>query len=95
MILDRIEILGFRGIKRLSLSLNEMTTLLGENTWENHHYSMRCVLLYRRRINYTNLNLKISMSIMPNLNHKPSKYKSLPAGVLLIQMSIETFVIAS
>lgn len=33
MILDRIEILGFRGIKRLSLSLNEMTTLLGENTW--------------------------------------------------------------
>ncbi|WP_086984263.1 DUF2813 domain-containing protein [Vibrio aphrogenes] len=33
MQLDRIEILGFRGIKRLSLSLDEITTLLGENTW--------------------------------------------------------------
>ncbi|WP_105902031.1 DUF2813 domain-containing protein [Vibrio gangliei] len=33
MQLDRIEILGFRGIKRLSLTLDEVTTLLGENTW--------------------------------------------------------------
>lgn len=33
MQLDRIEILGFRGIKRLSLSFDEITTLLGENTW--------------------------------------------------------------
>ncbi|MFV0575405.1 MAG: DUF2813 domain-containing protein [Vibrio sp.] len=33
MLLDRIEILGFRGIKRLSLNLDEITTLLGENTW--------------------------------------------------------------
>ncbi|OEF23262.1 DUF2813 domain-containing protein [Vibrio rumoiensis] len=33
MQLDRVEILGFRGIKRLSLSFDEVTTLLGENTW--------------------------------------------------------------
>lgn len=33
MQLDRIEILGFRGIKRLSLNFDEITTLLGENTW--------------------------------------------------------------
>lgn len=33
MQLDRIEILGFRGIKRLSLTFDEITTLLGENTW--------------------------------------------------------------
>ncbi|MDP5253001.1 MULTISPECIES: DUF2813 domain-containing protein [unclassified Vibrio] len=33
MQLERIEIAGFRGIKRLSLSINALTTLLGENTW--------------------------------------------------------------
>lgn len=33
MILERIEILGFRGLKRLSLDLNEITVLIGENAW--------------------------------------------------------------
>lgn len=33
MKLERIEISGFRGIKRLSLSFDELTTLIGENTW--------------------------------------------------------------
>ncbi|WP_428775009.1 ATP-dependent endonuclease [Vibrio sp.] len=33
MRLDRIEISGFRGVKRLSLSFDELTTLIGENTW--------------------------------------------------------------
>lgn len=33
MHLDRIEISGFRGIRRLSLSFDELTTLIGENTW--------------------------------------------------------------
>jgi len=33
MRLDRIEISGFRGIRRLSLALDELTTLIGENTW--------------------------------------------------------------
>ncbi|MEL6114964.1 ATP-dependent endonuclease [Photobacterium sp. SP02] len=33
MHLSRIEIAGFRGIKRLSLTLNELTVLIGENTW--------------------------------------------------------------
>ncbi|MDC0611467.1 ATP-dependent endonuclease [Vibrio sp.] len=33
MKLDRIEISGFRGIRRLSLSFDELTTLIGENTW--------------------------------------------------------------
>ncbi|SHO58179.1 DUF2813 domain-containing protein [Vibrio quintilis] len=33
MQLERIEISGFRGIRRLSLSFNELTTLIGENTW--------------------------------------------------------------
>lgn len=33
MQLERIEIAGFRGIKRLSLSIRELSTLLGENTW--------------------------------------------------------------
>ncbi|MGB2080090.1 MAG: DUF2813 domain-containing protein, partial [Vibrio sp.] len=33
MQLERIEIAGFRGIQRLSLSLDNLTTLLGENTW--------------------------------------------------------------
>ncbi|BBL90567.1 ATP-dependent endonuclease [Vibrio rotiferianus] len=33
MRLERIEISGFRGIKRLSLSFDELTTLIGENTW--------------------------------------------------------------
>lgn len=33
MQLERIEIVGFRGIQRLSLDFDEITTLLGENTW--------------------------------------------------------------
>ena len=33
MHLERIEIAGFRGIKRLSLSFDELTVLIGENTW--------------------------------------------------------------
>ncbi|MGF1687299.1 ATP-dependent endonuclease [Photobacterium japonica] len=33
MKLQRIEIAGFRGIKRLSLSFDELTVLIGENAW--------------------------------------------------------------
>ncbi|WP_305408258.1 DUF2813 domain-containing protein [Photobacterium leiognathi] len=33
MHLESIEISGFRGIKRLSLSFNELTVLIGENAW--------------------------------------------------------------
>lgn len=33
MRLERIEIAGFRGIKRLSLSFEQLTALIGENTW--------------------------------------------------------------
>ncbi|PMH41401.1 ATP-dependent endonuclease [Vibrio sp. 10N.286.49.B3] len=33
MLLDRIDIAGFRGIKRLSLSFDQLTSLIGENTW--------------------------------------------------------------
>lgn len=33
MQLERVEISGFRGIKRLSLAFDELTTLIGENTW--------------------------------------------------------------
>ncbi|MGL5430615.1 MAG: ATP-dependent endonuclease [Vibrio sp.] len=33
MHLERIEIAGFRGIRRLSLTFEQVTTLIGENTW--------------------------------------------------------------
>ncbi|WP_315707696.1 ATP-dependent endonuclease [Brenneria uluponensis] len=33
MHLERVEILGFRGINRLSLTLDETTVLIGENAW--------------------------------------------------------------
>ncbi|UPQ89883.1 ATP-dependent endonuclease [Vibrio sinaloensis] len=33
MKLERIEISGFRGIKRLSIAFDDLTTLIGENTW--------------------------------------------------------------
>ncbi|GAM59978.1 ATP-dependent endonuclease of the OLD family [Vibrio ishigakensis] len=33
MQLERIEVSGFRGIKRLSLPFDDLTTLIGENTW--------------------------------------------------------------
>ncbi|MGL4212149.1 MAG: DUF2813 domain-containing protein, partial [Morganella morganii] len=33
MILERVEILGFRGINRLSLPLTGNTVLIGENAW--------------------------------------------------------------
>ncbi|PPZ19050.1 ATP-dependent endonuclease, partial [Escherichia coli] len=33
MYLENIEILGFRGINRLSLTLDDNTVLIGENAW--------------------------------------------------------------
>lgn len=33
MILERIEVLGFRGVKRLSLNIDQITVLIGENAW--------------------------------------------------------------
>ncbi|VDZ64913.1 recombination protein F [Serratia odorifera] len=33
MYLERVEIVGFRGINRLSLTLDDNTLLLGENAW--------------------------------------------------------------
>lgn len=33
MLLDHVEVVGFRGINRLSLNVNELTALLGENSW--------------------------------------------------------------
>lgn len=33
MLLDKIEIVGFRGINRLSLSIKELSAFLGENSW--------------------------------------------------------------
>ncbi len=33
MYLERVEIVGFRGINRLSLTLDDNTVLLGENAW--------------------------------------------------------------
>lgn len=51
MRLERIEISGFRGIKRLSLSFDELTTLIGENTWVSLPFLMpypsHCQLMAR------------------------------------------------
>ncbi|MGL5534349.1 MAG: DUF2813 domain-containing protein, partial [Plesiomonas shigelloides] len=33
MFLERIEMVGFRGINRLSLQLDDNTVLIGENAW--------------------------------------------------------------
>ncbi len=33
MILERVEIVGFRGINRLSLMLEQNNVLIGENAW--------------------------------------------------------------
>ncbi|WP_372881672.1 ATP-dependent endonuclease [Psychromonas sp.] len=33
MLLDRIEVVGFRGINRLSINVNKLSALLGENSW--------------------------------------------------------------
>lgn len=33
MLLDHIEVVGFRGINRLSINVHEMSALLGENSW--------------------------------------------------------------
>ncbi|WP_028868940.1 DUF2813 domain-containing protein [Psychromonas arctica] len=33
MLLEHIEVVGFRGINRLSISMHEMSALLGENSW--------------------------------------------------------------
>ncbi len=42
MQLERIEISGFRGIKRMSLAFDELTTLIGENTGVSLLYLMLC-----------------------------------------------------
>jgi putative ATP-dependent endonuclease of OLD family len=33
MLLERVEIVGFRGINRLSLMLEQNNVLIGENAW--------------------------------------------------------------
>lgn len=33
MYLEKVDIVGFRGINRLSLALDENTVLIGENAW--------------------------------------------------------------
>lgn len=33
MLLERVEIVGFRGINRLSLQLEQNNVLIGENAW--------------------------------------------------------------
>ncbi len=33
MYLERVEIVGFRGINRISLNLDDNTLLIGENAW--------------------------------------------------------------
>ena len=35
MLLERVEIVGFRGINRLSLQLEQNNVLIGENAWDN------------------------------------------------------------
>lgn len=41
MILERVEIVGFRGINRLSLMLEQNNVLIGENAGENPACWMR------------------------------------------------------
>lgn len=41
MYLERVEIVGFRGLNRLSLPLDMNTVLVGENAWGKAHYLMR------------------------------------------------------
>lgn len=38
MYLERVEIVGFRGINRISLNLDDNTLLIGENAWVNPVY---------------------------------------------------------
>ncbi|WP_230544223.1 DUF2813 domain-containing protein, partial [Escherichia coli] len=42
MILERVEIVGFRGINRLSLMLEQNNVLIGENAWgkSSLHYTV-------------------------------------------------------
>lgn len=41
MHLERVEIVGFRGINRLSLMLEQNNVLIGENAWGNPACWMR------------------------------------------------------
>ncbi len=45
MILERVEIVGFRGNNRLSLMLEQNNVLIGENARENRACWMRDLLL--------------------------------------------------
>ncbi len=52
MYLERVEIVGFRGINRISLNLDDNTLLIGENAWGKSSLLDALTLLYRQNPNF-------------------------------------------
>lgn len=62
MILERVEIVGFRGINRLSLMLEQNNVLIGENAWGKSSLLDALTCCYRQNQNSTILSATISGS---------------------------------
>ena len=62
MILERVEIVGFRGINRLSLMLEQNNVLIGENAWGKSSLLDALTLLHRQNQISTILSATISGS---------------------------------
>ena len=76
MKLERIEISGFRGIKRLSIAFDELTTLIGENTWgKSSLLDALSVSLPPEGTPY-NFEMTDFTSIILSLIRKPNTFKS-------------------
>lgn len=63
MHLESIEILGFRGINRLSLALDENNMLIGENAWGNQACWTRSHCCWHRRCHFIILICRIFTSL--------------------------------
>lgn len=60
MILERVEIVGFRGINRLSLMLEQNNVLIGENAWGKSSLLDALTLLLSPESDLYHLNATIS-----------------------------------
>lgn len=60
MILERVEIVGFRGINRLSLMLEQNNVLIGENAWGKSSLLDALTLLLSPELDLTILSVRIS-----------------------------------
>lgn len=91
MYLERVDIVGFRGINRISLNLDDNTVLIGENAWGKSSLLDALTLLLSPNLSFIILPRRIFitqqvMKVLKSVTYKlfsPFAKKILAIGALL------------